>query len=201
MTAPARVVPWQARFLLLALIWGSSFLLMKFGLRGFTPVQIAALRIFSGAATVLVLLRLTGGRLPRGVRTWAHLGVGGIFLTALPFTFFALSETRVSSALAGIGNSFTSIATGTSSATSRTSPAPEPSAPQRCNATGRLGDGGASASIARSLPPPSGRSTDPRGLPCARSSRKRGAASAQTPARWRDRWKRRSTSGSARTPT
>lgn len=103
-------VPWQAQFLLLAFIWGSSFLLMKFGLFALSPVQIAALRIFSGAAAVLVLLRMRGGRLPRGAGTWGHLMVGGLFLTALPFTFFALGETRVASALAGIGNSFTPIA-------------------------------------------------------------------------------------------
>jgi len=108
--AATKGVPWQVKFVLLATIWGSSFLLMKFGLRALAPVQIAALRILCGAATVLLLLRLGGGRLPRGGRTWAHLFVSGFFLTALPFTFFALGETRVSSALAGIGNSFTPIA-------------------------------------------------------------------------------------------
>ncbi|WP_052465903.1 DMT family transporter [Mobilicoccus massiliensis] len=107
--APQRI-PWQLKFVLLALIWGSSFLLMKFGLLALAPVQIAAIRIWSGALTVLVLLRLSGGRLPRGRRVWAHLTVAGFFLTALPFTCFALGETRVSSALAGIGNSFTPIA-------------------------------------------------------------------------------------------
>ena len=35
----------------------------------------------------------------------------GFFLGALPSTLFALSETRISSALAGIGNAATPIAT------------------------------------------------------------------------------------------
>jgi drug/metabolite transporter (DMT)-like permease len=112
-TAPTRVtrVPWQAKYLLLALIWGSSFLLMKVGLRTMAPLQISGLRIFAGTATLVALLALTGGRLPRAPRTWAHLAVSGIFLTALPFSLFAAGEERVSSALAGIGNATTPLAT------------------------------------------------------------------------------------------
>jgi drug/metabolite transporter (DMT)-like permease len=103
-------VPWQAKFLALSLIWGSSFLLMKLGLRALAPVQISAMRIFLGTAMVVSLLVATGGRLPRGAKVWGHLFVSGFFLTAFPFTMFALGETRVSSALAGIGNSITPIA-------------------------------------------------------------------------------------------
>lgn len=105
-----RHTAWQVKFLLLALIWGSSFLLMKVGLRALAPVQIAALRILLGAVVVYALLRLGGRRLPRGRTTWFHLFVSGFFLTAFPFTCFALGETRVSSALAGIGNAITPIA-------------------------------------------------------------------------------------------
>ena len=110
MTAGARV-PWQAKFASLALIWGASFLLMKVGLRWFAPLQIATFRILLGAATVLVLLRLTGGRLPRSGAVWGHLALVAVFLCSLPFTLFPLGEERVSSALAGIGNAVTPIAT------------------------------------------------------------------------------------------
>jgi drug/metabolite transporter (DMT)-like permease len=109
---PARTtrVPWQAKYLALVLIWGSSFLLMKVGLETLDPVQIATLRILSGAAVLLVLLRLAGGRLPRGRRVWAHLVVCALFLATFPFLLFAFSETRISSALAGIGNATTTVA-------------------------------------------------------------------------------------------
>ena len=56
-----------------------------------------------------MLLLAKGGRLPTGARVWGHLFVCGFFLGALPFTLFALSETRISSALAGIGNATTPI--------------------------------------------------------------------------------------------
>lgn len=104
-------VPWQLKFLALTFIWGSSFLLMKIGLRSLAPLQISGLRILSGAAVLMLLLTASGGRLPRERRLWAHLMVTGFFLGSLPFSLFALGEERISSALAGIGNSITPIAT------------------------------------------------------------------------------------------
>jgi drug/metabolite transporter (DMT)-like permease len=109
MTTDQRV-PWQAKFLALALIWGSSFLFMKVALAALHPVQIAAARIFEAAAILLVLLRMTGSTLPRRARIWGHLAVSSLFLTALPFLGFVIGETRVSSAIAGIGNATTPIA-------------------------------------------------------------------------------------------
>jgi drug/metabolite transporter (DMT)-like permease len=110
-TMSATRVPWQLKFIALALIWGSSFLLMKIGLRSLAPLQISGLRIFSGASVLLLLLTASRGRLPRNPRVWGHLLVTGFFLGTLPFSLFALGEERVSSALAGIGNSITPIAT------------------------------------------------------------------------------------------
>ena len=104
-------VPWQAKFVALALIWGSSFLLMKVGLDDLHPIQIVAIRIFLAAATLSALLPLTGGTLPRGRRVWVHLFICSLFLTVLPFTGFVTGEVYVSSALAGIGNATTPIAT------------------------------------------------------------------------------------------
>jgi drug/metabolite transporter (DMT)-like permease len=104
-------VPWQVKFLLLAGIWGSSFLLMKIGLRSLAPLQIAGLRILAGVSALMVLLYATRGTLPRGRRVWGHLMVTGFFLGTLPFSLFAASEERVSSALAGIGNATTPLAT------------------------------------------------------------------------------------------
>jgi drug/metabolite transporter (DMT)-like permease len=104
-------VPWQVKFVALAFIWGSSFLLMKIGLRSLAPLQISGLRIFSGAIVLMLLLLAARGRLPRDRRVWGHLMVTGFFLGSLPFSLFALGEERVSSALAGIGNATTPIAT------------------------------------------------------------------------------------------
>ena len=104
-------IPWQVKFLTLAVIWGSSFLFMKVGLAALHPIQIATARILLAAAVLVILARVTRSRLPRGRRVWAHIFVSSIFLTALPFTGFVLGETRVASAIAGIGNATTPMAT------------------------------------------------------------------------------------------
>ncbi|MDQ6715169.1 MAG: EamA family transporter, partial [Actinomycetota bacterium] len=85
--SPARAgIPWQLKFAVLALIWGGSFLLMKVGLEALQPIQVATLRILSGALTLLVVASMTGVRLPRARRVWLHLVVSGFFLCSLPFT-------------------------------------------------------------------------------------------------------------------
>lgn len=104
-------VAWQLKFASLALIWGSSYLLMKVGLEAMSGVQVAALRILCGGVVLVGLLLVVGGQLPRGVRTWAHLTVTGTLLCTVPFTLFAVGEERVDSAIAGIANATTPIAT------------------------------------------------------------------------------------------
>jgi len=103
-------VPWQVKFVLLSVIWGSSFLLMKVGLESLEAVQISWFRVLTGTAALLALLLATGRRLPTSARVWRHLAVAGFFLATLPFTLFAAAEERVSSALAGIGNATTPMA-------------------------------------------------------------------------------------------
>ena len=103
-------VPWQVWYLTLALVWGSSYLLIKVGLEALSGVQVTALRIVLGTAVLLLLVAVTGTRLPRGRRTWGHLLVTGTLLCSLPWTLFALGELRVSSAVAGIANATTPVA-------------------------------------------------------------------------------------------
>lgn len=104
-------LPWQVKFGTLALIWGSSFLLIKYALAAFQPLQVGAGRIVLGALTTGALAWAAKVRLPRSWRTWAHLQVTSLFLCTLPFLLFPLGEERVSSALAGIGNAATPLAT------------------------------------------------------------------------------------------
>lgn len=104
-------MPWQALWIGLAVIWGSSFLLMKLGLEALHPMQIATLRIGVAALTLLVLAAATRTRLPREPGTWWLLAICSFFLTALPFTAFVVAETRISSGLTGLANAFTPVAT------------------------------------------------------------------------------------------
>ena len=53
------------QFLLLALVWGASFLFIKVGLQGLSPTQVVLGRLVTGAVALLVILAVTRQRLPR----------------------------------------------------------------------------------------------------------------------------------------
>jgi drug/metabolite transporter (DMT)-like permease len=52
------------RISLLALIWGSGFLLIKIALRGFSPVRLTFSRLALGALVLLIFVAVTRLRLP-----------------------------------------------------------------------------------------------------------------------------------------
>ena len=104
-------VPWQAWFVLTAAIWGCSFWWIKLGLTFLAPVQLAFSRNALGALALAVILVASRGRLPRDRRTWGHLLVVGLIMSAIPALLFAYGETQISSVLAGIINATTPLAT------------------------------------------------------------------------------------------
>jgi drug/metabolite transporter (DMT)-like permease len=105
----ARATAWPARLLLLGAIWGMSFVLIKIGNRGFTPVQVSFGRMLFGLLALAPVLLAQRGRLPRDARTWLHLAVAAVLVNSAPFTLFAFGEQHVSSLLAGIWNGTTPL--------------------------------------------------------------------------------------------
>lgn len=97
-------VPWPARFALLALFWGSTFLFIKIGDEALAPIQVSLARLVIGTTTLLAIVALRGERLPAGWRLWGQLAIAGLLLNVAPFTLFAYGERHVSSLLAGIWN-------------------------------------------------------------------------------------------------
>jgi len=94
---------------LLALIWGSSFLFIKVGVAELHPLYVALGRIAFGALALGIVVALTRQRLSADPRLWAHNTFIAAVGTAAPFTLFAYGEQRVSSVLAGIWNSVTPL--------------------------------------------------------------------------------------------
>ena len=67
-----RGVRWPVQLLLVALIWGASFMFIKVELdAGLAPVHVAFLRCAFGAPTLLLILAVTKDRLPRDRALWA----------------------------------------------------------------------------------------------------------------------------------
>ncbi|MFG2313090.1 DMT family transporter [Streptomyces sp. NPDC048566] len=99
-----RALDWRIRFAALSLIWGFSFLFIKVGTEGYAPFQVTFGRLLFGTAVLMAAMAVKRERLPRGVRTWAHLAVAALLLNALPFSLFAYAELTIPSTLAGICN-------------------------------------------------------------------------------------------------
>lgn len=100
---------WLPGYLALALIWGSSFLFIKVGVRELHPLYVTLGRVVAGALAVVAVLLVTRGKLPRDPRVWGHLAFVGAVGVAIPFTLFGYGEQRVSSVLAGIWNATTPL--------------------------------------------------------------------------------------------
>jgi len=101
--------------LLLAAIWGSSFILMKIGLFGWSEeagpvmngVQLGLLRIgLAGLVMMPVALRYMRG-LDRS--TWGALAITGFIGSLLPAVLFAWSQERLPSAVAGMLNALSPL--------------------------------------------------------------------------------------------
>ncbi|NJQ14271.1 DMT family transporter [Streptomyces bohaiensis] len=98
-----------ARVVVLALLWGSTFLWIDLALRGLSPLQVTFARCAVGSLVLLAACRLAGHRLPRGRGTWRHLVVAAFFCNALPFALFSLGQQTVDSGMAGALNATTPL--------------------------------------------------------------------------------------------
>ncbi|MEJ2011820.1 MAG: EamA family transporter [Anaerolineales bacterium] len=95
---------WSA-FLLLGLIWGTSFLWIKIGVRELAPFTLVGFRLLFGLLTMSVVILLRRPPFPRDLRTWFFLCLMGLTNTALPFVLITWGEVSVDSAVASVLNS------------------------------------------------------------------------------------------------
>jgi drug/metabolite transporter (DMT)-like permease len=95
--------------IVLSFIWGTSYILIKKGLEGFTPIQLGAVRIVITSAVLLSL----GFRSLRNIsgKEWFWVGLSGLFGSFLPVFLFAYAETEIDSSIAAILNSLVPLFT------------------------------------------------------------------------------------------
>ncbi len=96
-------------FVFLSLIWGTSFILIKQGLKVFSPDEVGALRVAAASTFLLpvALMRLKELKLHHFWQLFAS-GMMGIFIPAF---LFATAQTKMDSSVAGILNTLTPIFT------------------------------------------------------------------------------------------
>lgn len=98
-----------AILVLLAVVWGTSFILIKRGLEVFSSDEVGALRI-SIAFMVLSPTAIQRIRRPTS-REWKLLVLVGLIGSGIPAFLFAKAQTGIDSSLAGILNSLTPLFT------------------------------------------------------------------------------------------
>jgi len=91
-----------ARFLLLALLWGSSFTFIKVSLEGLAPGQLVLGRLVLGAAVLLAIVAVRKVALPRPAQVWGHIGAAGLFGNVIPFLLLSYGEKTTGAGIAGV---------------------------------------------------------------------------------------------------
>ena len=94
---------------LLALIWGSSFILIKKSLIGLSPMQLGSLRIIITGFILFIAGFNSFKNLSKSTIKW--IALSGFLGTFFPAFLFAFAETEIDSAIASILNSIVPINT------------------------------------------------------------------------------------------
>jgi drug/metabolite transporter (DMT)-like permease len=96
-------------FFILAVIWGSSFILMKLGMQALSAYQVAAIRILSAAIVLLPFAWKALKNVAKEKRVLVILS--GLLGSFIPAFLYCIAETRIDSSLAAILNSLTPLFT------------------------------------------------------------------------------------------
>jgi drug/metabolite transporter (DMT)-like permease len=93
---------------LLAALWGASFLFMRMGAAEFGPAPLAAVRCGIAAALLLGLLAVRGELAPLR-ENWRRVGAVGLTNSALPFLCFGIAALAIDAGLSAIFNAATPL--------------------------------------------------------------------------------------------
>jgi drug/metabolite transporter (DMT)-like permease len=95
---------WQhaALYVLLCVIWGSTWLVIKVGYGGLGPLNVASLRFFVAAAAFAPLVPLLHARWPRGRAEWAVTAGIGLVLFGGDYGLIYWAEQYIDSGLTAI---------------------------------------------------------------------------------------------------
>ena len=95
--------------MVLALVWGSSFILIKKGLIGLTALQLGSLRIIFAAIFLVLIGFKSLSKIP--AHKWKYIALTSLFGTFIPAYLFAIAQTEIDSSVSSILNSLTPLNT------------------------------------------------------------------------------------------
>ena len=97
-----------AELLLLAALWGASFLFMRIAAPPFGPWAMAELRV-AGAGLLLLPILAWRGELGALAARWRSIGFVGVSNSALPFVLYGVAALSITAGLASIFNAATPL--------------------------------------------------------------------------------------------
>jgi drug/metabolite transporter (DMT)-like permease len=105
---PSKNLKW-IYLILLSVVWGSSFILIKKGLVGLDPLQLGSFRVIFAALFLAVvgfksLMKISG-------KQWKWIVISSFIGSFFPIYLFAYAETEIDSAIASILNATTPLMT------------------------------------------------------------------------------------------
>ncbi len=92
---------WMA-FILLAVIWGSSYLWIKIAVGEMGPFTLVAFRLLFGAIFLLAIVLIRRPEFPKQKSIWASMAFVGLVNSAIPFVLISWGEIYIDSAMASI---------------------------------------------------------------------------------------------------
>ncbi|MGA8854470.1 MAG: DMT family transporter, partial [Christiangramia sp.] len=95
--------------IILSVVWGSSFILIKKALIGLTALQVGSFRIIFAAVFLILVGFKSIRRLTR--KQWKWIIISGFLGSFFPVYLFAFAETEIDSAIASILNATTPLLT------------------------------------------------------------------------------------------
>ncbi|MDI6049768.1 DMT family transporter [Flavobacterium sp. XS2P24] len=95
--------------MVLALVWGSSFILIKKGLIGLTALQLGSLRIIFAAVFLVLIGFKSLSKI--SAHKWKYIALTSMFGTFIPAYLFAIAQTEIDSSVSSILNSLTPLNT------------------------------------------------------------------------------------------
>jgi len=89
-------------YILLCLIWGSTWLAIKIGLSQAPPLLTASLRFLLAMTILIAIAKVNKYSYPRSIRQLLRLGYPGLYMYGVSYALIYLAEQRISSALTAI---------------------------------------------------------------------------------------------------
>lgn len=95
---PMKILIW----LILCLIWGTTWIFIKVGLEDLPPIGFAAVRFLLAVIILGILIKLQGIPLPKTAREWKLIALTGVLQFSFNYSAVFWSEVHISSGLAAV---------------------------------------------------------------------------------------------------